>query len=381
MLVATIVGARPQFVKMAPVSRALRRNHREIVIHTGQHYDDNLSRIFFEHLELPAVDHNLGVGSGPAGWQSGQMLQGIEEVLLACRPDAVLVYGDTNSTLAGALAGAKLHIPVAHVEAGLRSFSRRMPEEVNRIVADHLATLLFCPTRTAVKHLRREGIRRNVFWVGDVMLDAVLGFADAAERRSRILPGLGLQPGSYVVATVHRAENTDDPERLRGIVDGLLSLDRTTVFPVHPRTRRALEAGGFLRRLDRQAQVRMCDPLGYLDMLVLVNKAYCVLTDSGGVQKEAFFLRVPCITLRDETEWPETVQLGANVVAGTRPADILAAFRSVPRLRAGAARRRPWLPRQPFGDGHAAEKIVAVMERCLERADVRTGGRTGRYGC
>ena len=351
MRVVSVVGARPQFVKAAVVSRALREHHVEVLVHTGQHYDDNMSRVFFEQLALPAPERHLDVGSGTHGRQTGLMLERLEAVLLEERPDAVLVYGDTNSTLAGALAAAKLHMPVAHVEAGLRSFNRRMPEEVNRLVADHLSEWLLCPTETARRNLEREGIPRGLV-VGDVMLDLLLECVRRLPPADSALAALGLTPGGYYLATVHRAENTDDEARLRAIVAGLLSLDRRTVFPVHPRTRGALERLGLLPE-SRRGRVQLIEPLGYLDMLQLQRNAAAIVTDSGGVQKEAYFLGVPCTTVRDETEWVETLEDGWNVLVGADPG----------KLAAAAARPRPGVaPRSHFGTGDAARRIIGVLE-------------------
>jgi UDP-GlcNAc3NAcA epimerase len=344
MRVLTVVGARPQFIKAAPVSRILRRTHDEYLLHTGQHYDEAMSDLFFRQLGIPAPDRNLEVGSGPHGAQTGAMLAGIESVALEYRPDWVLVYGDTNSTLAGALAGAKLHVPVAHVESGLRSHDRNMPEEVNRVVADHLATLLLCPTQTSVSNLAREGITDGVHLVGDVMFDAFEQNLHVAERSIGILDGLGLRAGAYALLTVHRAENVDQPERLRSILAGVAASEMTTVFPVHPRTRKALGAVA--------SNVRVVDPVGYLEMLVLEKNAMVVVTDSGGVQKEAFFAGRPCVTVRSTTEWTETVDAGWNVLVGTDAAAIAERMRGF----------RPMTERPMFfGDGHAAERIVDAL--------------------
>jgi UDP-N-acetylglucosamine 2-epimerase len=349
--IVSIVGARPQFIKAAPVSRALRRDsrHTEVLVHTGQHYDYNMSALFFEELEIPEPDYNLGIGSGPHGQQTGQMLEALERVLLDERPDWVLVYGDTNSTLAGALASVKLHIPVAHIEAGLRSFNRRMPEEHNRVLTDHAANLLLCPTRTAADNLSREGITQGVHNVGDVMYDAVLFNIGIAEKRSTALGRLALKPGSYLLATVHRAENTGDPDRLAAILEAFGAIQESIVFPAHPRTCSALTAF----ELSVPANVRMVEPVGYLDMLLLEKHARLILTDSGGVQKEAYFFGVPCVTLRDETEWVETVEAGWNVVVGTDPNRILQTVRSFTRP----------LDRPAFyGDGRTAEHISGLLE-------------------
>ena len=309
--ILTVVGARPQFIKAAAVSRAIRETDglAEVMIHTGQHFDANMSDLFFEELAIPKPKHHLDINGGGHGDMTGRMLMAIEPILLAERPDWVVVYGDTNSTLAGSLAAAKLHIPVAHVEAGLRSFNRRMPEELNRIVTDHLSTLHLCPTATAIANLATEGVVNGVYHVGDVMYDATVFALEKAEIGSTILADLQLRPKQYSLATVHRAENTDDPERLREVVQFLLeqSRGRTVVLPLHPRTR------GAAARLGVSLEgLRVINPVGYLDMAKLLHHAAEVYTDSGGLQKEAYFHRVPCITLRDETEWTETVTNGWN---------------------------------------------------------------------
>ena len=350
MKVLTVVGARPQFVKAAAFSRAVRAHHAEVLVHTGQHYDANMSDVFFDELGLPAPDHHLGVGSASHAEQTAQMLVALERVIESEAPDRVVIFGDTNSTLAGALAAAKLGVPVAHVEAGLRSHVRAMPEEINRVVADHLSAYLFAPTQTAVNNLAREGITGGVTLTGDIMYDALLMQAPLAAERSTLLRELGLTPVGYALATVHRAANTDDPKRLRAILDGLGALSEPVVLPLHPRTRSVVAAEG-IRVADG---VRIIDPVGYHDMLALEQGARVILTDSGGVQKEAYFLRVPCVTLRDETEWPETLAGGWNELAGADPARILAA----------AQRARPSTPpKAVFGDGHAAEKMVAALAR------------------
>jgi UDP-N-acetylglucosamine 2-epimerase len=348
MKVLTVVGARPQFIKAAPVSRALRARHEEFLLHTGQHYDDAMSDLFFRQLSIPTPDRNLEVGSGPHGVQTGAMLAGIEAVSLELGPDWILVYGDTNSTLAGALAASKLHVPVAHVEAGLRSYDRRMPEEVNRVVADHLSALLLCPTDTAVSNLAREGITAGVLMVGDVMLDAFRQNLDQARRTSNILTDLGLSPGSYQLLTVHRAENVDDADHLQSILQGVAASGRPTVFPAHPRTQAAMTAAG--ARVGSNTVV--VDPVGYLEMLILEDGAEAIVTDSGGVQKEAYFAGRPCITLRERTEWIETVTVGWNMLVGTDPDAIAGAMRDF----------RPEGDRPDlFGDGHAAERVVEAL--------------------
>lgn len=342
MKLLTVVGARPQFVKAAPVSRALAEGGiDEVLVHTGQHHDTQMSQVFFDELDIPAPRHNLEIHGGGHGDMTGRMLTALEPIVMAERPDMVLVYGDTNSTLAGALVASKLHIPIAHVEAGLRSFNRRMPEEINRILTDHLSALLLCPTRTAVGNLAAEGITQGVHMVGDVMYDATLLARRIAESRSHILATLGLAPSAYALATVHRAENTDDPARLATILDWLRAQAREqrVVLPIHPRTRTRAAAAG----LDF-AGIVTCDPVGYIDMACLLGHANAVYTDSGGVQKEAYFHRTPCVTLRDETEWVETIECGWN------------------RLWQGP----DYLPRRDivdYGEGRAAQAIVALVQQ------------------
>ena len=354
MKVISVVGARPQFIKAAPVGKALRAaGHTEVLVHTGQHYDDEMSAVFFRELEIPEPDYNLGVGSGPHGWQTGHMLIHLEEVLLTEKPDWVLVYGDTNSTLAGGLAACKLRIPLAHVEAGLRSFNREMPEEHNRVLTDHCSDLLFCPTQTAVDNLAREGINQGVHLVGDVMYDAVLQFGALAQERSTILDNLGLTPKRYLLATVHRPYNTDDPERLRSILEAFIEVGEPIIFPVHPRTRQRIEElAGTVNLEPGTCNLRLIEPIGYLDMLVLEQCARMILTDSGGMQKEAYFFGVPCVTLRPETEWVETVEAGWNVVTGPDFERVIAAVQSF-----NPNGRRPTI----FGDGTAAQRIVALL--------------------
>jgi UDP-N-acetylglucosamine 2-epimerase (non-hydrolysing) len=314
MKIVSVVGARPQFIKCAAVSREIRKDHTEILVHTGQHYDPEMSDIFFEELEIPKPDYNLDVGSGSHGKQTGEILGKVEEVLLKEKPDYVLVYGDTNSTLGGALAAAKLHIPVAHVEAGLRSFDRTMPEEINRVLTDHISDILFCPTETSVKNLAAEGITKGVYLTGDVMADALAYNRDIAQRKSRILETLGLAGTEYCVLTVHRASNTDSRENLTSIIQAVGEAGVPVVFPVHPRTRKYLQEDGLLAELP--ANIQLIEPLGYLDMIRLMGSAQKILTDSGGMQKEAYLLGVPCITLRENTEWVETVEAGWNVLVG-----------------------------------------------------------------
>ena len=341
----TVVGARPQFVKASPLSRELRKHHHEVLVHTGQHYDHGMSAVFFTELEIAEPDHNLGIGSGSHGAQTGAMLAALEVLMLAEQPDAVVVYGDTNSTLAGALAAAKLDLPVAHVEAGLRSFNRRMPEELNRLVADHVSTWLFAPSQSAADQLAAEGITGGVHVVGDIMMDALR----LHSRRAVLPPSLGLTSGKYALATVHRAENTDDPGRLRGILRALGVLGLPVILPLHPRTQKMIAEFGF----TTADSIRLVEPVGYLEMLALEASAAIILTDSGGVQKEAYHFGVPCLTLRDETEWTETLEFGWNRLCGADPERIAAAALQLPTQETP----RPAL----YGDGHAAERIVAAL--------------------
>ncbi len=348
MKIISVVGARPEFIQATPVSRALRKNHQEILVHTGQHYDYKMSQTFFDELGIPAPDYNLEVGSGSHAGQTAEILVSFEKVVLSEQPDVVLVRGDTNSTLAGALVASKLHIPVVHVEAGERSFDRRMPEEINRLVADQLSSAYFCVSQTAVKQLAKEGITKNVFWVGDVMLDANLANRPLARQKSTLLSKLGLVPEKYSLVTVHRAANTDDSARLANIVSALSQVGETVVFPVHPRTR------GALQKLDVQFADNVCliEPVGYYDMMVLEENARIIATDSGGVQREAYFMKKPCLTLRDETEWTETVQVGWNKLVGVEVETILNEWKNF----------TPPAEQPPiFGDGTAGEKIAELL--------------------
>ncbi|WP_227937233.1 non-hydrolyzing UDP-N-acetylglucosamine 2-epimerase [Alkalihalobacillus deserti] len=350
MKVVTVLGARPQFIKAAPVSRELRKTHDEIIIHTGQHYDANMSDIFFEELHIPKPDYHLGVGSSSHGKQTGEMLIQIEEILLKEKPDFLLVYGDTNSTLAGALAAAKLHIPVLHIEAGLRSFNKKMPEEVNRILTDHVSAFLFCPTDTAVKNLKEENITNGVHNVGDVMYDAVL-YNMKLNQNNTLLEKHDLTKGAYYLITVHRAENTDDENRMHAILESFKQVEGTKVWPIHPRTKNKLSAMGI--DLAEIPGLQVIDPVGYLDMLTLEKNAKKIMTDSGGVQKEAYFMKVPCVTLRDETEWVETLEGEANILVGADTKKIVEAVNKElsPNYK------------DLFGDGRAAEKIVAFLQK------------------
>lgn len=340
MKILTVVGTRPQFIKVAPVSRALKeKGVEEVLVHTGQHFDPELSAAFFSELSIPPPDHQLGIHGGTHGSMIGRTLEAVESAILHEAPELVIVYGDTNSTLAGALAAAKSGVPLVHVEAGLRSFNRAMPEEVNRVVTDHLSQVLFCPTTTAVKNLRGEGIRRGVHLVGDVMYDAALFAAERAENDSAILTRLSLEDQSFAVATIHRAENTDDPERLDRILHYLKKVSdlAPVVFPIHPRTRKAIRAFGL--NFDGLMAI---DPVGYLDMARLLQGCLTVYTDSGGLQKEAYFHRVPCVTLREETEWIETIEYGWNRLWTTE-----------------SYRERQEIPE--YGDGGASHRIAAIL--------------------
>ena len=390
MKIVTIVGARPQFIKAAAVSRAIeaynqrgsstgrlksKKKIHEIFVHTGQHYDYLMDRVFFEELELPRPDYHLGVGSGSHARQTGMMLERIETVLKREKPEIVLVYGDTNSTLAGALTAAKLNIPVAHVESGLRSYNRSMPEEINRLITDHLAALLFCPTAQSVRNLEKEGIEdgetRSVRNVGDVMYDSILHYSKLAEKKSTILKDLGFHNRQsaignrqYYLATLHRAENTDDPKRLKSILEALTEIGREipVLLPLHPRTKKMMKTYGLFPKSRR---IRWIEPVSYLNMLSLEKNARAILTDSGGVQKEAYWLRVPCFTLREETEWVETVRSGWNVLVGTGAKRII---EEVNRLE---KRKRPLSPLRRislFGDGRAGEKIVQILSRMITPA-------------
>ena len=355
--VITILGARPQFIKAAVVSHAFAvQGVAETIVHTGQHYDSNMSGIFFEELGIPKPAHHLGIGGGTHGQNTGRMIETIEQVLLTEKPDWVLVYGDTDSTLAGALAAIKLHIPVAHVEAGLRSFNRRMPEEINRVLTDHAATLLFAPTQTAVEHLLTEGIAgSSVQCVGDVMYDGALYYGERAQGRSDVLERFGLKAKGYTLATIHRAENTDAPVRLNAIFTGFSYFAQPIVLPLHPRTRARLAN----LELTLPSNVQIIDPVGYLDIVMLEQNACLIATDSGGVQKEAFFHRVPCVTLRDETEWTELVKSGWNRLAPPVNADEVASTMTEALESQGA-------DVQPYGDGKAASLIAESLIASLK---------------
>jgi UDP-GlcNAc3NAcA epimerase len=374
--IASIVGARPQFVKLAPVCRAIAAHNanggpaiQHVIVHTGQHYDAELSDIFFEELEIPRADINLGVGSGPHGQQTGRMLELFERFLLEQKPDAVIVYGDTNSTIAGALVAVKQHVPVAHVEAGLRSFNRLMPEEINRIATDHVSDLLFAPTQTAVDLITQEGLGHRAVLTGDVGYDAVLFNKGLADRKSTLLARLGLTAGNYAVLTVHRSENTESGKltKLLAWLAEAAGEEMHIVFPIHPRTAGLLPRDP--ERFNQFPGMRLIKPVGFLDMLQLVANARMVLTDSGGVQKEAYFLGTPCATLREETEWVETVKVGANVLTGLDRQKIIDAVAHWKKLTANGARARFGNGADaPFGRGDAAQRVVAELVRFLGRA-------------
>ncbi len=350
MKVLSIVGARPQFIKCAPLSRELRKSHEEILVHTGQHYDQKMSDVFFNELAIPEPDYNLGIGSATQGEQTGKMLAEIEKLLIHEKPDMVLVYGDTNSTLAGSLAASKLHIPVAHVEAGLRSFDKGMPEEINRILTDHVSYTLFCPTKTAVMNLRNEGITEGVHNVGDVMVDALQYNIKIAEKKSTILDDLNISHQDFMVATVHRPSNTDNIENLSSIVKAFCNVDANIVFPLHPRTEKYLKQYGLWNKLCEH--VKIITPVGYLDMLKLMSNSRKILTDSGGVQKEAYMLGVPCITMRENTEWVETVDDGWNMLVGS---DYSLIVDSINEFEGADVRGNA------FGSGDACEKIRRLL--------------------
>lgn len=348
MKIATVVGARPQFIKAATVSRVIknRNNIQEIIIHTGQHYDNNMSDIFFKELDIPVPGINLGVGSSSHGKQTAEMLSGIESVLLSEKPDWLLVYGDTNSTVAGSLAAAKLNIPIAHVEAGLRSFNRRMPEEINRIATDHISTCLFAPTQNAMHLLKNEGLADRSVFSGDVMYDSILHYKEIARKKCKLENIAEVEPGKYFLATVHRQENTDVLSNLQSIFLAFSELDMPVIVPLHPRTLK------FMDNVSYRSNVKIIEPVGYLEMITLLDHSYKVLTDSGGLQKEAFFLKKPCVTLREETEWIETLEDNWNFIVGTDKTKIL---EKIHVQQFGAQK-------EFFGCGKAAEKILDYLE-------------------
>lgn len=355
--IVTVVGARPQFIKAAVVSRVISEveDINEIIIHTGQHYDENMSSIFFDELDIPKPNYNLAIGSGSHGQNTGRMIEGIETVLQEIMPSLVMVYGDTNTTLAAAIAASKLHIPIAHVEAGLRSFNRRMPEEINRVLTDHVSSLLFTPSEVGVENLKKEGIAGDhVLNVGDVMFDAAKFYVKLAEERSDILRSEGLLNGGYILLTMHRQENTDVPERLKGIFEGLKASDLPIIWPVHPRTAKMMKSFG----IQYPPSIRMIDPVGYLDMVKLEKNAKLIVTDSGGVQKEAFYHGIPSLTLRDETEWLELVSLGVTQIVGANP-DLISKGLQGNDIIVNPAN-------SVYGAGDAGSKIVSAISKFLE---------------
>lgn len=348
MKVITVIGARPQFVKSSAVSNVLRNKHEEIIIHTGQHYDENMSKIFFDELNIPTPDYNLEIGSGNHGYQTGSMLIKLENIYIKEKPDLVLVYGDTNSTLAGALCASKLLIPVAHVEAGLRSFNLKMPEEQNRILTDHISKILLTPTNTANFNLKKEGITNGIYNVGDVMFDATLNFKELAKNKSYLLDKYNIAPNNYILVTIHRAENTNDINRLTNIVDALNESENNIILPLHPRTKKYIEDYG----LKFNNNIKVIEPVGYLEMIFLELNSKKIVTDSGGVQKEAFFIGKPCITLRDETEWVETIENGWNILVGTDKNMIISNIKNFyPKVK----------QEEIFGNGKAAFKILDII--------------------
>jgi UDP-GlcNAc3NAcA epimerase len=351
MKVLTVVGNRPQFIKAAAVSGPLRQEHDEVLIHTGQHFDEELSGVFFHELGLPSPDRELNISRGSNTSQTARMLQALEPVVAEVRPDVLLVYGDTNSTLAGALAGAQARLPVVHVEAGMRSFDRSMPEELNRVLADHASRLLLCSSEVAAENLRREGVNGQVELVGDVMVDVAAKVQPHARERVDLVRARGVEPGQYLLVTAHRAGNVDDPDRLGRLVELLLGVPRQLLIPLHPRTHARLRTAGLLERLQRGEHVTLVPPLGYVEFTTLLCHAFAVLTDSGGVQKEAYLAGVRCITMRPSTEWVETVDTGWNTLVDLDREAVLVA------LDQPAPAEHPEL----YGDGHAAERVVAAL--------------------
>ena len=355
MKIVSIVGARPQFIKCSPVSRELRKSHMEVLIHTGQHYDYEMSKLFFEQLSIPKPDYNLGIGSESHGKQTGKMLIEIEQVLLREKPDFVLVYGDTNSTIAGALAAVKLYIPLGHVEAGLRSFDKSMPEEINRVLTDHCSDLLFSPTKTSVNNLKKEGITKGVYLTGDVMYDALLSNIIVAEK-SKILDKLGVKPKEYILTTIHRPSNTDNPKNLLNILNALSEIDEPVIFPIHPRTKKFIKNHGLEGKI--KDNILFSNPIGYIDFLWLEKNAKKILTDSGGVQKEAYILKIPCITLRENTEWIETIEDGWNVLVGADKEKIIDAV----------AKFNPSKEQSNhFGIGEASKNIKGIIDEFVQK--------------
>ena len=353
MKIASIIGARPEFIKEAPLAKELRKKHNEIIIHTGQHYNYEMSKIFFTDLDIPEPDYNLGVGSNLHGKQTGDMIIKLEKVLLKEKPNLVLVYGDTNTTVAGALATTKLGISLAHIEAGMRSYDKKMPEEINRVVTDHMSNILFCSTNVAVQNLKKEGIKENIFLVGDVMIDAFKENIVIAEKKSNILDKLNLKKKNYMVATVHRANNTDNKKNLIQIMEAFIQSKEKIIFLVHPRTEKFLKSYKLYKKL-KDSNVIVTKPIGYIDMLVLEKNSKKILTDSGGIQKEAYFFKVPCITLRDVTEWVETVNDGWNILTGANKSKIVDAIKNF---------KSKGKQNEDYGNGNASKNIVEVIDK------------------
>ena len=354
MNVISIVGARPQFVKVSPVHRAVSKRHEHQILHTGQHYDYQMSQVFFEELDIPVPDHYLGIGSGSHGMQTGKMLMAIEEVLIKEEPDMVLVYGDTNSTLAGALAAVKLNIPIGHIEAGLRSYRRGMPEEINRVLTDHISHLLYCPSQVSELNLRREGVEKGVMVVGDTMTEVLLEIEERLKDNK--LSELGVRKGDYVICSIHRQENADDRKNMEEIIGAILSSEDTFVLPLHPRTRKNLAGWGMLGTLEKAENVILTEPMNFMAFTAMEKWARAIMTDSGGVQKEAYFFGVPCVTVRDETEWVETLEEGWNVLVGADRGKIAEALS---RGRPSAERRTS------YGDSGVSERIASSIEEPL----------------
>lgn len=350
MKILTVVGTRPNFIKLAPLSKELRKNFEEIIVHTGQHYDIEMSKVFFDQLNIQKPDYNLEVGSGSHAKQIGNIVIRLEKILIKENPSLVIVYGDTNSTLGGALCAAKLGISVCHVESGMRSYDK-IPEEINRVVVDHISDIFFCTTETAVGNLEIEGITKNVFLVGDLMIDALVNHIKIAEKKSNILKELGLRRNVYMLATIHRAENTEDKLKLKSILKGLLSSKENIILPLHPRTKKHLQAYSLIEKIEN-SNIRIIKPLPYLDMLILEKNSRKIITDSGGVQKEAYFFKVPCITLRTVTEWKETVENGFNTLVGSDSSKI---YKAIKNFKISQKYM------QFYGKGDASKKIAAIL--------------------
>jgi len=357
MKILTIIGARPHFIKAVSFSRYLKSSPdiQEIILHTGQHYDNNMNDNFFSELDIPRPDYNLGVGSNTHARQTAKMMIGIEDIALKEKPDFILIYGDTNSTIAGAIVGAKLHIPVVHVEAGLRSYDREMPEEINRIVSDAVSTILFCPTQIAVNNLKREGIIKGVYNVGDIMFETYLYYKDKAQKTSTILNKLNLKPKEFILCTIHRASNTDNIENLKNIFIGLTNSEEKIILPLHPRTTKKINQNESLKKYIGQ-NIRIINPIGYLDMVCLEANAKKIVTDSGGVQKEAYFNKIPCITLRENTEWIETIEEGVNKLVGVNPKKIKEAINNFHPKEQNYSKNL-------YGDGKTSAKIIKILNQ------------------